>query len=672
MRIATLKKSFKQNPVLFLLLGILGILPFLEGGTHIAAEVLILILPLPLFLLGLVSGEIDFKKLPGWLMIFWLIFLISVTTSVVASASQISSIPAFFQLLAIFLFFNLFLLTAGKESLQSAVWLIFLVSFLLSFLGFHYLLPWVEKPAAGMNLVYATYGHSHLADYLLLVIPFALTLFLAAKKEKPKFFFGGLLLFYLISFVLTFSRGAFLVLPPAILLLILLLKPKTAAKKLISWLFILVPIGLLLLILIFSLSSFGIEAKLAQPQHWLVKQIVKPSFQAKRLDYWRQALEGFLARPLFGFGWGTFEIVALRFQNVPAGWSSFTHSFYLQVLTEAGIFAFLSFLTFLFLSLHRIWQLIMKNKRNPFLLGGFGAILAPCLHSFVDYDWHFPAVFLTFLFLLANLLAWHKQGAKKILSLKLTRGLLIGLSILVFIFGWVQLAGEYFYQKGEYQKALAISPWSSVKARKMGDKLFEKNFTQGEQVGLKLISLSPQDPSMHYWLADKYYYAGQLEKAAEYYQKAIEYNPLGNFHLYQRLGEIYVQLGEEEKKDKLYQSFAQKLEKTKAYQEENSRLAKTLYFIGEEYLSQGREKEVASWWEKAYQAAPDWSYFYIDLASLYLDLNEPEKAESVLNTCLNFYYPKNHCQEYLERLSKGIDFEPPGFWRSQIKAISND
>ena len=62
MRITSFERLFKQKPVFFLLIGTLGILPFLDGGTSLAAEVLILILPLPLFLLGLASGEIRFTS----------------------------------------------------------------------------------------------------------------------------------------------------------------------------------------------------------------------------------------------------------------------------------------------------------------------------------------------------------------------------------------------------------------------------------------------------------------------------------------------------------------------------------------------------------------------------------------------------------------------------------
>jgi O-antigen ligase len=678
-----MKKSalrlFKQKPAFFLSLILLGILPFLDGGTHIVARVLILIFPLPVFLIGIASGEIQFKKLPKWLNLFWWAFLVFVGFSVINSASLLFSLPEFFQLLAVFLLFNLFCLISDKESIKYAAWLVFIVSFILCLLSFHYLLPWTGRPGP-MNLVYATYGHSHLADYLLLVIPLCFAQFLLVKKKNLKLFFGGLLIFYLISFVLTFSRGAFLVLPLVILLLIFLLRPKTALKKLVGWSFVLIPLGLILLILIFSFSSFGLERKIGEPSHWLIKQLVKPEFQAKRIDYWQQALEGFKARPLFGFGWGTFEMVSLRFQSEAIGWSSFTHNFYFQVLAEAGIFAFLSFLGFLFVSFDYLWRLVRKNLGNPLLVGGAGAILASSFHSFFDFDWHFPAVFLTFLFLLANLLSrpLASRGGRPACAgreipplrwKKICQGGLIFLAFLVYIFGTTQVAGEYFYFKRDYQKALLFSPWPSLRVRRTGDKIFERDFVEGEKTALRVVSLSREDSLMYFWLADKYFDDGQLEKAAKYYQTAIIFNPLGNYHLYPKLGEIYAQLGKEEKKDKLYQSFRQKLEETQAYRKVSNRLAKVLYSIGMDYLDQGRNQETIFWWESSIRAAPEWSYFYVDLASLYLILGEPGQAKAVLDNCLSFHWPRKHCQEYVERLEKNQEFEPPGFWREKILEI---
>ena len=651
-------------------------MPFLDGGTHVIAKYLILILPFPIFLFSLVFDGFQLRKLPSFLVFSWLVFLFFAGLSVLNSTSKILSIPAFAQLIGMFLFLAIFFLSAEKENFKYVVGVIIIISIFLCLLSFYYLLPWVKKPEE-MNLIFATYNHNHLADYLLLVIPFVLAFFLTAEK-RLKTFFGLLLVFYLLSFILTFSRGALLALIPIVILLIFLLKPDNLGEKTLSWLFILIPAGIFLLILIYSNIPLGIKAKSIQPNHWLVKQLVKQEFQAKRFNYWLQGIKGFMARPWFGFGWGTFEIISLRFQKGPGDWSRFAHNFYLQVLCEGGIFTFLAFFGFLGWSFWQIYSQI-KIKKDPFLFGGVGAIFASSLHSFFDYDWHFPAVFLTFLFILANLFLLaenpafgedegNKKTFQKLKKLKTTlHWCLLFLSFLTFIFGLSQVLGEYFLQKGNYQIALTFSPWPSDKVEQLGDKIFEKDFAQGEKIGQKILSISSQDPSIYYWLADKYYSFGKLEKAAPLYQKTIEYNPLENCFLYRRLGGIYEKLGEKNKRDFLYQYFAKKLESSNL--KENNALAKEFYFLGEDYLKEKEIEKAIFWWKKSISTSPQWSYFHIDLANLYFKLGKQSETKDVLSNCLNYYYPKENCQEYLKRFSKGESLDPPGYWREKILSI---
>jgi len=529
-----------------------------------------------------------------------------------------------------------------------------------------------------MNLVYANYGHSHLADVLLLAIPLVLSFFLATKNRKIEILLILLMLLYIVAFVLTFSRGAFLVLPIVVLFLIFLLKPKLVRQKFLSWLIVLLPLGLIGLIGFFSLSQIGFEAKSVQPQEWLVKQLVKPEFQAKRLEYWRQALAGFAARPLTGFGWGTFELVSLRFQKATAAWSTYTHNFYLQVLVEAGIFAFLSFLIFLRLVFLQIWQAVKKVKGDAFLLGGFGAILASSLHSFLDYDWHFPAVFLLFLLILAYLLKRSQEVAGYKIFQAARHGLVViwrpfiltltlSLALLVFLFSQLEILSEYFYQEGDFKKALLLAPWPSSWVRQLGDKIFANNFADGEAVFRRILAFS-SDPSILLWLGQKYEEHEDWPKAAVYYQQSLELNPLGNYHLYRKLGQLYIQLGEKDKRDKLYQFFAQNLEKA-SLKGEDKKMAKMLYQIGLDYFKEGEEEKTLFWWQKATAWAPWWSYFYIEVASLMGKRGDWLDAEAVLNQCLKYYSPRVHCQEYKNRLSQEQPFEAPGFYAEKISQI---
>jgi len=43
--------------------------------------------------------------------------------------------------------------------------------------------------------------------------------------------------------------------------------------------------------------------------------------------------------------------------------------------------------------------------------------------------------------------------------------------------------------------------------------------------------------------------------------------------------------------------------------------------------------------------------------------------KEVLENCLNYHYPKDHCQEYLTNNLESL--EKPGFWQKKILEISN-
>ena len=668
-----LKKNTAKNIVFGLILFILFILPFLDGGTSFTARFLILSLPLPLLLLKRAVGDIETKVLPSKKIIYLgSAFLFFVFVSVMTSASLALSIPAFFQLLAFFMFFYLFWQSASQANLKKGIWAVLTASFLLCLLSFYYILPVVKEKPAGMNLVYATHGHSHLADWLILAIPLTLALFWEAKKKKIRSFLKGLLIFFLLSLVLTFSRGAFLVLPVISLFFIYFLKPKRADEKIISRLLIVVP--LCFLFLIFSLSSFGTKLALPFSDNWLTRQLIKPSLQAKRFDYWQQALKGFFARPFFGFGWGTFKLVGLRFQRLPVSWSDYTHNFYLQVLAEAGIFAFFAFLGFLSISFQQIWSLVKKEKKELVFLGAFGAVLASSLHSFVDYDWSFPAVFLVFLFLVANLLSLASSsqsvnppiGGQAGFHLKRwKKWLVIGGAALCFVFGQMQMMGEYFYRKKNFEKAFFFSPWREKLVIEGQEALLSKDFGSQEKIVRNLLFLYGDEPKMLSFLQERFYEREISEETTELYYRAIIASPLENFKPYPKLAGLYDKLKMEKEKTVLDDFFAQQLDQEREFYHNKPRFGKTFYLFGETYLGKKEEKAIP-WWERAVEAGPEWSYFHIELASLYAKMGDLDKAEEVLTRCLNFRNSREHCQIVLEKFKIEKKLEEPRSFKTEI------
>jgi len=64
-----------------------------------------------------------------------------------------------------------------------------------------------------------------------------------------------------------------------------------------------------------------------------------------------------------------------------------------------------------------------------------------------------------------------------------------------------------------------------------------------------------------------------------------------------------------------------------------------------------------------------WSYFHLELASLYFNDGNFYKAKEILQACLKFEDPKEHCQSYINSGMAQFKNEKPGFWREKILGI---
>jgi len=395
-----IKKLFLRNHSLALLSLVLLILPFLDGGTSQIGQIVLFVLPLPLILFILAKQELKIKLDS----LFWLssLFLILSLISLIFSSSLSLSVPAFFQLLALWLLFNLSrVIIKTSVDLKIALWAVFLAGIGLSFLSFWYLLPFTQKPFSVLNLVSLQYGHNHLAEYLPFVLLPLIALFLSSKK-KQKLFFGFLMVFFFLVMLLTFSRTTFLFFPFIAFFLVSQLKTRNQKGKRLVMLLALISIIVLLIIFYFSSTHLGQQILQNHSKNFFAKKLVKPITYEDRPNYWREAWLGFLERPISGWGWGTFRLVALRFQSFPSSWSWYTHNFYLQTLVEVGIFGFLVLLAFLSKAFHQAFLVISKEK-DPLLMGVFGGLVLSACQSILDFGWHFPAIALTFLVLLGGL-----------------------------------------------------------------------------------------------------------------------------------------------------------------------------------------------------------------------------------------------------------------------------
>lgn len=631
----------------FLFLLTLGILPFFTGIISFWEECLIYILPLPFFLLVSLKNNIECPL--NKIIIYFLLFLFFLFLSVLNSASLSLSVPKFFQFLSFFAWFIFALQFSNHKNLRLLNYLILLVSFLLCLLSFWYLLPFSKKPSSTMNLVYGTHGHNHLAEYLCFSLPLSLAFFINSKGRR-KFFWGGLMFFFLISLALTFSRTSFLLLPLIVFLMIRTMKPSEGEKKLLECFFIFSPLVLAVVIFFIPLIPFAKE-QITTSNSWLIRQTIKPIQEEPRREYWKQAVDGFKQKPFLGWGIGTFRLISQRFQKTPSHWSSFAHNFYLQLLCEAGIFAFLAFLAFIISAFRYSWKGI--NQKFPSQVGSFFALLFSSLHSFFDFSWEFPAIFLTFLTFFAFLVG-RKQylpESKKNIPLSLV----FFLASLGFFFGTGMALGEIYNNNGDYEKSLTTYPFN----KKVWLAYLK---TEGEKITPWVLFFNKEDGDIYFLLGEYYKKRGEYEKAIEMFRGATIASPVEAFS-WRSLEEIYEKMGKE--KIILYQELASKIKLVRPECAFSNYYAKVLYKLGFYYYQNGEDGKVAYYWEEASRIAPQWSFFWVELANFYAEKGGFEERERVLKNCLKFYFPKTHCEEYLT--NKIVD--PVGFWQKEIYAI---
>ena len=395
-----IKKNFFQNQPLILLSLTLLILPFLDGGTSQIGQLVLLIIPLSLILFFLAHQESRIKIDN----LFWLssIFLFLAFISLFFTASLSLSLLSFLRLLAFYLIFHLSrAIINSTEKLKMALWPVFFAGVSLSLLSLYFLLPFAAKPLGSMNLVYVYHGHNHLAEYLPFVLLPCLSLFLAGKT-KERLIFGILTTFFFLVMALTFSRTTFLFFPLVVFLLIRQLEVKNQTGKKLTMVLACLSIILLLVLFYFSWTNFGQQILKSHPENFFAKKLIKPIVYEGRFNYWQEAWRGFLQRPISGWGWGTFRLVSVRFQELPVTFSWYTHNFYLQTLVEIGLFGFLALMAFLIKALQKAF-LVVKKQKDPLLIGLFWALVLSASQSLLDFGWEFPAIFLTFLVFLGAL-----------------------------------------------------------------------------------------------------------------------------------------------------------------------------------------------------------------------------------------------------------------------------
>ena len=172
--------------------------------------------------------------------------------------------------------------------------------------------------------------NSYLAQYLILIIPLILSLFLFEKVKKEKIFLGVIFFLTFILLIFTLERGAWLGIIFGLLTMGIILRDKR----------ILIGLPLLLVLAFFAFSPFKARAI----------SIVKPSQNLERIYCWKSSFRMIKEHPLAGVGLGNFRYVYPNYMLPGAKeYLLHAHNVFLQIAVEMGIPGLLVFLWLLFL-----------------------------------------------------------------------------------------------------------------------------------------------------------------------------------------------------------------------------------------------------------------------------------------------------------------------------------
>jgi len=226
-----------------------------------------------------------------------------------------------------------------------------------------------------------------LGEYLVLVLPVLFAMMISVKKFNLRVLF---FVSYVLGFsclVFTWSRGAWLGFIFSVIIFVFLKSPAFLT------------ITALLSPAIVLTLSFLMNTDVAK--RILSIGNISDSSTSYRIDIWHGALRLIEDKGLYGIGIGTEAFSSVFPQYALAGTESapHTHSLYLQLISETGVFSLISFvlICLAYFSLVLAYMRTSPSKNSRTLSVGFlCGICAFLTQSFTDYTWYNYKIYLFF------------------------------------------------------------------------------------------------------------------------------------------------------------------------------------------------------------------------------------------------------------------------------------
>lgn len=239
-----------------------------------------------------------------------------------------------------------------------------------------------------------------LGEYLILIFPVTLALMISAKSATRRFAFFCAAVLNVACLIFTWSRGAWLGFIIATVLFLLL-----SGKHFFTAGILLTP-----------LTAFGLSFMI-NTSVFRRFTTFGDSSTSYRLSIWRGTLD--MLKDIWwygiGIGEGAFRKVYPAYALPGIETAPHSHNLYLQITTEGGIFALLSFVLFILIFMQCTFSFSrnsVSHANRSICVGLFAGIAAFLIQGLTDYVWYNYRIFLLF-WLIAGLSVAHIQTAKQ-------------------------------------------------------------------------------------------------------------------------------------------------------------------------------------------------------------------------------------------------------------------
>ena len=527
-----------------ILILLIGLPPFFSGGRDIFIEELIFVLIglLALVYLKLNHFCLNLNRPDRKLLIVLSVFLLLIWSSVFFSAAKYSSIIYYLKAVGyLILFFILSRWNFSRQELVRFFFFLLILGLILAAVGLYF---YVVGPYNRLTSTF--YWANSFAGYLILLLPLGGYLYLTTKYKTLSL---GMIIFLFFCLVLTGSRGALMSLLVAGLIIGLIYRRQLKISFRPFLFFLLVMVAVVGLAYSFS------GLKVGQVGFWsratLQNQVIDLGSKI-RLNYWQGAWEIFSHHILFGSGPGTFALVYPQYQIDVLSTGKYAHNWYLEFLAEAGLVGAAGLVVALIFVIRyfRKKRSLFFDNQNQSLFPWLGlAILASLIHNFLDFDWHFAASALLFVFLAGIFFGLFKdrsKGSANYLAGRAPGGwvtiIFTSLTIFLLVKGLTGLISAYNWQKAEQQaekqnlikssQYLERSLWFNCSPQQMRDYLEvllqQNKNSQAEYWAGRLVALDKQNSQNYFLLGRIYQQQGKDALAEQVWRQAISLDPLNH------------------------------------------------------------------------------------------------------------------------------------------------